>query len=122
MKSLDVNEIHGVKFTGGISKRFVLKNDNMGFAMMQTNVKKGGPYLWHYTNHKECCYCISGYAILHDIEEDIKHIIKPGICYLVDNFQKHTFTAIEDTVLISVFNPPLSGDETHDLNGNYKIL
>lgn len=121
MKAIDVEDVTGVKFNGGISQRFVTKKDNLGFAMMKTNIKKGGPYLWHYLNHKEACYCISGYGILHDLELDIKHIVKPGVAYLVDKHQKHTFHAIEDTILISVFNPPLIGDETHDIDGNYKI-
>ena len=35
--------------------------------------------------------------------------------------EEHTFEAIEDTILISIFNPPLNGNETHDENGNYGI-
>lgn len=119
MKTINVQNISGVNFNGGISYRSVLLKDNMGFAMMKTCINKGGPYLWHYKNHKEACYCISGEGILNDLETGEISKIYSGITYLVDKNQKHTFTAITDVVLISVFNPPLRGDETHDKSGNY---
>jgi L-ectoine synthase len=119
MKTIDVNEVEGVKFTGGKSYRTVLKKDNLGFAMMKTCIDKGGPYKWHYKNHQEACYCVSGQGYLEDLITGEVSKIEPGITYLVDKHQPHLFTAITDVVLISVFNPPLRGDETHDENGNY---
>ncbi len=119
MKTINLNKVKGVTFTGGKSYRTVLKKDNLGFAMMKTVVDKGGAYKWHYKNHKEACMCISGNGILEDLTTGEKHIIEPGITYLVDNHQPHLFTAITEVVLISVFNPPLRGDETHDADGNY---
>jgi L-ectoine synthase len=119
MKTIKVSDVKGVNFTGGISYRTVLKKDNMGFSLMKTVIKKGGPYLWHYKNHKEACYCVSGYGQVKDLETGEVSIIEPGVTYLVDNHQKHEFTAFKITVLISVFNPPLNGNETHDKEGNY---
>jgi L-ectoine synthase len=119
MKTKNVNELNGVAFTGGKSYRSVLKDDNMGFAMMKTCINKGGPYKWHYKNHKEACYCVSGSGLLKDLTNGVVSEIKEGITYFVDNHQPHEFTALTEVVLISVFNPPLRGDETHDENGNY---
>jgi L-ectoine synthase len=119
MKSVDIESVIGVPFTGGISYRSVLKKDNLGFALMKTVIQEGGPYLWHYKNHKEACYCISGWGEVKDLETGERIEVYPGITYLVDNHQKHEFTAYSDVVLISVFNPPLTGDETHDKEGNY---
>ncbi len=121
MKVKDVNKIKGVEFTGGNSQRFVLEDDNLGFAMMKTNVKQGGAYLWHYKNHLECCYCISGKGIIKNLETGESFEIKKDIAYLLDKHDKHEFTAITDCILISVFNPPLKGNEKHDKNGNYGI-
>ena len=121
MKTIDVKNVLPVKFTGGNSFRVVLNKDNVGFAMMKTVVEKGGAYKWHYLHHKEACYCVSGSAILEDLSTGEKHEIYPGITYIVDQHQPHLFTAIEETILISVFNPPLNGDEKHDENGNYKL-
>lgn len=119
MKTINVKEIKGVKFTGGKSYRTVLKKDNLGFAMMKTCIDKGGPYLWSYKNHQEACYCVSGSGQIKDLTNGEISEIKEGITYLVDKHQPHEFTAFTDVVLISVFNPPLRGDETHDENGNY---
>lgn len=119
MKTIDIKTIEGVKFTGGTSYRSVLKSDKVGFALMKTFVNKGGPYKWHYKNHQEACYCISGYGLLRDLTNDDIHEIYEGITYIVDNNQPHEFTAITDVILISVFNPPLRGDESHDKHGNY---
>jgi len=120
MKTINVNQIKGVEFTGGKSYRAVLKDDNMGFAMMKTVIDIGGPYKWHYKNHQEACMCISGIGIIKDLSNNSLHEIKAGVTYLIDKNQPHLFTAYTEVVLVSVFNPPLRGDETHDSEGNYK--
>jgi L-ectoine synthase len=121
MKTVDLKEVTPVKFNGGNSYRTVLKKDGLGFAMMETRIDKGGPYKWHYKNHLEACMCISGVGILKDLLTGEKSEIRKGITYLVDNNQPHEFTALTDVVLVSVFNPPLTGLETHDKDGSYNI-
>ena len=120
MKTINKRELNGVKFTGGTSYRSVLEKDGLGFAMMETRIDAGGPYKWHYKNHQEACMCISGEGYIEDLTTGEVSDIYPGITYLVDKHQPHLFTALTDVVLVSVFNPPLKGDETHDRNGNYK--
>jgi L-ectoine synthase len=119
MKIIDIKNINGIKFHGGKSYRSVLKKDEIGFALMKTVIDKGGPYKWHYKNHQEACYCVSGYGLLRDLTTDDVYEIYEGITYIIDKHQPHEFTAITDVVLISVFNPPLRGDESHDKEGNY---
>jgi L-ectoine synthase len=119
MKTIHMDEITGVKFNGGISYRSVLRADNMGFAMMKTVINKGGPYKWYYKNHQEACYCVSGSGYLEDLITGEVSKISEGVTYLVDKHQPHLFTALTDVVLISVFNPPLKGNETHDESGSY---
>lgn len=114
------NTKRDVKFTGGNSLRLILKEDNMGFSFHETHVKKG-KWHWHYKNHLESCYCIKGKAILHNLDNGKNYNVKKGVIYILDNHDNHIFEALEDTVLISVFNPPLIGNETHDENGNYKL-
>lgn len=119
MKAKDIKLINGVKFNGGKSYRFVLKEDGLGFAMMETRIKKGGPYKWHYKNHQEVCYCISGKGLVTDLVNGETFKIEKGVSYFADDHRPHTFIADTNVVLISVFNPPLRGDETHDENGIY---
>lgn len=116
-----INLIDGVEFTGGVSFRAITKKDGMGFSMSKTVIPKGGPYHWHYINHVEACYCIKGGGILVDLKTGTKHFITTDVVYVLDSHEDHTFEAIEDTVLISIFNPPLNGQEKHDKNGHYGI-
>lgn len=119
MKIKRIKEIEGTAFTGGVSFRALVQKDSMGFGLNKTVIPKGGPYHWHYPHHLEACYCIKGRGELVDLKTGIKHLIVPDVVYVLDNHDDHTFEAFEDTVLISVFNPPLYGNETHDENGHY---
>jgi len=121
MKTVNVKDVKPVKFTGGKSLRTVLEKDKLGFAMMETRIDKGGPYKWCYKNHQEACMCISGEGELKDLITGEISKIEKGVTYLVDNHQPHEFTALTDVVLISVFNPPLTGLETHDKDGSYNL-
>jgi L-ectoine synthase len=110
-----------VEGKGFESIRFILEKDNMGFSLHKTIIPKGGPYHWHYTKHKEACYCIKGEGELVDLSTGNKYIITPDTIYILDNHDNHTFEAFEDIELISVFNPPVKGDEVHKEDGSYEI-
>lgn len=109
-----------VNFTGGNSLRLILENDNMGFSFHETHVKKG-KWHWHYKNHKESCFCVSGRGVIHNLDDGLSYEIVPGTIYILDNHDNHEFEALENTVLLSVFNPPIVGNESHDENGNYEL-
>jgi L-ectoine synthase len=93
----------------------------MGFSLHKTLVPKGEPQHWHYRNHLEACYCISGHGVLVDLATGKKHHVWPGTVYLLDQYDDHTFQALEDVELISIFNPPITGRETHDESGSYPL-
>lgn len=116
-----INQIDPVAFTGGVSFRAVTAKDGVGFGINKTVIPKGGPYRWHYKNHLEACYCIKGRGELTNLETGTKVFIVPDMVYVLDKHDDHTFEALEDTILISVFNPPLQGNETHDEDGNYPV-
>lgn len=125
MKVRSIKEIENterqVAFTGGESYRLILAKDGMGYSFHKTVVKKGS-WHWHYKNHLESCYCVSGSATLHDLNTGEKYEIKPETVYILDNHDDHIFESHEETILISVFNPPITGKETHDKNGNYELI
>lgn len=104
---------------GFTSHRLVTERDGMGYSMTKTIVHPGKPHRWHYRHHLETCYCISGKGLL--INEDTRemHAIAADQTYLLDKHDAHTFEALEETVLICVFNPPLHGEEIHDANDSY---
>lgn len=105
---------------GFTSFRALLESDGMGFSMHKTVIPKGPSQHWHYKHHLEACYCIAGEGILTNLETGDKHMIIPDTVYVLDHHDDHTFEAIQDTVLISVFNPPVTGNEVHDEDGSYK--
>jgi L-ectoine synthase len=105
---------------GFISNRFLLKSDNMGFTITKTIIPVNGKQHWHYKNHLEACYCIKGKGIITDLKTNKHYKIIKDTLYALNNNDNHLFEALEEVVLICVFNPALKGKEIHDKNGTYK--
>ena len=118
----NINEIKGtdrdVQGVGFNSLRLLLKKDGMGFSVHHTSIPKGTKETWHYKNHLEACYCVSGAAELES-GGNVYHI-GSGSIYALDKNDRHTFTALTDVVLISIFNPPVTGREIHREDGSYE--
>jgi len=112
-------EVHCPK-GGFVSNRYLFESDNMGYTLTRTEIPKGGWQRWCYKEHLETCLCISGHGVINGVLSGEYHNIYPGIAYVLDNHDDHRFKAIEDTVLICVFNPPLFGAEVHQEDGSYK--
>lgn len=104
---------------GFTSYRFLLEKDGMGFTLNKTVIPAGDKQFWHYKNHLEACYCVWGLGVLTDARTGKKHTIEPDTLYVLDDHDPHEFKALETTVLISVFNPPLKGREVHREDGSY---
>jgi ParB-like chromosome segregation protein Spo0J len=104
---------------GFISNRILLLSDNMGYSMTKTVIEPNGPQFWHYKNHLESCYCVSGKGVLKNKTTGEEFEITPDVTYVLDKNDPHEFTAIETVTLICVFNPPLVGRETHREDGSY---
>lgn len=125
MKIVNIRDIEGterdVKFKEGRSLRVLLEKDNMGFSLHKTIIPKGQKGHWHYKHHQEACYCVSGYGELINLDTKQSFLIIPETTYVLDNYDNHTFEAFEDVVLISVFNPPVKGQEVHQEDGSYSI-
>lgn len=105
---------------GFTSNRLLLESDGMGYTMTKTIVHPGRPQRWHYKNHLESCYCVSGKALLINNKTKEYWSIAPDTTYVLDAHDDHTFEALEETVLICVFNPPLKGNELHQEDGSYE--
>lgn len=93
----------------------------MGYTMTKTVIPVGQPQRWHYKQHLESCYCVSGKGLLVNEATGEYWAIAPDTTYVLDNHDAHTFEALEDTVLICVFNPPLTGREVHQEDGSYAV-
>jgi len=104
---------------GFISNRILLASDGVGYAMTKTIVPVGERQFWHYKNHLESCYCVSGKGLLTNATTGEYWAIEPDTTYVLDHHEAHYFEALEEVTLICVFNPPLVGEEVHGDDGAY---
>jgi L-ectoine synthase len=106
---------------GFISYRALIAEDGMGFSLHATVIQPGDVQRWHYANHLEACYCLSGEGKLTSESSGESWVIGPNTLYVLDDHDPHTFEAFSTVVLVSVFNPPVTGQEVHDESGSYPI-
>ena len=107
---------------GWESRRILLKADKMGFSLHDTIVKEGTEQHLHYKNHLEANYCIEGRGEVVDVKTGKTFPIRPGTLYALDQNDEHILRAISgDLRLVCVFNPALTGQEKHQVDGSYAV-
>jgi L-ectoine synthase len=109
-------EVKTVEWGSGLSRRFLLETDKMGYTLTDTVVRAGTRSLLQYKAHLEACYCIAGRGEVIDGDGTV-HAIEPGTMYALDRNDTHWLIASpeEDLRLVCVFSPALKGDESHRL-------
>jgi len=105
---------------GWQSKRMIVREHGMGHSVHETRVLEGAELHLHYKNHFESNYCISGEGeVEHKVTGEV-FPIKPGTIYSLNENDPHILRATKgDLLLVCVFTPPLSGNETHKADGSY---
>ena len=102
------------------SRRLFLARDGMGFSLHDTIVKEGTEQRLHYKHHLEANYCIAGRGEVVDVKTGKTFAIGPGTLYALDQNDEHILRATSgDLRLVCVFNPALTGQETHRADGSY---
>ncbi len=101
------------------SVRMLLADDKMGFSFHITTLATGSEHTFHYKNHFESVYCISGKGSITDLGTGETHQITPGVMYALNLHDKHTVRAEEELVMACCFNPPVTGTEVHREDGSY---
>ncbi|MGW7416285.1 ectoine synthase [Streptomyces sp. NPDC054863] len=111
-----LEEVAGVEWGNGLSRRFLTESDGVGYSVTDTVVRAGTKSRLEYRNHLETCYCIEGSGEVVDTEGN-SHAITPGTLYTLDKHDAHWLIAAphEDLRLVCVFTPALRGDEKHNL-------
>ncbi len=104
------------------SKRIILGGDRVGFSLHETVIKAGTVNEFHYANHVEAVWLISGEGTLLDRETGEEYPLGPDSMYLLNGHERHTVTAKTELRMYCVFNPPVVGNETHDENGVYPLV
>lgn len=118
-----VNSEREVVGDGWISRRLLLKKDGMGFSFHETIIPAGAELSLWYKNHLEAVYCVEGNGSIEDLGTGEVHPINDGVLYALNNNDRHILRGgTEDMRLICTFNPPVTGKETHDSDGSYKLV
>lgn len=102
-----------------VSRRFLLKDDGLGFSFHETIIFAGTETPIWYKHHLEAVYCVGGEGEIEDLETGITHPIRDGTLYALNGHERHKLRAFRDMRLVCAFNPPVTGREVHDADGAY---
>jgi L-ectoine synthase len=113
----ELANVKTVEWGNGLSRRFLLAGDGMGYTVTDTIVRAGTKSRLEYRNHLEACYCIEGSGEVIDLQGN-SYPITPGTLYALDQHDPHYLVASphEDLRLVCMFTPALTGDEAHRLD------
>lgn len=113
----ELQSVATVEWGNGLSRRFLLADDGMGYTVTDTTVRAGTSSRLEYRGHLETCYCIEGSGEVVDLD-GTAHPIKIGTLYALDKHDAHHLVASpdHDLRLVCVFSPALRGDERHNLD------
>ena len=101
--------------------RLLTKSDGVGFSVSEARASAGASSDLWYKHHWEANFVRSGRGVLEDRGTGEQWPLAPGVVYCVGPGDRHRVTREpgEGMRIISVFNPPLVGEETHDEDGAY---
>ena len=99
------------------SVRFVTAADRVGFSLHLNEIADvDGRQLW-YKHHREANLVIGGRGKVTEVAIGRERPLSYGTTYLVGPEDRHVLESIENAYVLSVFCPPLAGDEQHDADG-----
>ena len=97
--------------------RMLTKSDELGFSFSDVHFDAGAAMDLWYKHHWEANYIVSGAGLVEDLTKGDSWKLEPGMLYCVGPKDRHQLTAHTDLHILSVFCPPLQGDERHDEDG-----
>ncbi len=92
--------------------RLLLAGDPSPVSLTDITLEPGVEDVYGYPDRTEIAYCISGAAVVVDLETGTRAEIRPGVLWVAPPGSRFSFLASEATRLVCVFDPPLQGDET----------
>ena len=99
--------------------RMINRSDGIGFSLSEARGAPGGNATLWYKNHWEANYVRQGTGTLENLTTGDVWNLEPGMLYCVGPTDRHHVRIAEDSHVLSIFNPPLHGDELHDEDGSY---
>lgn len=104
------------------SSRYLLREDDVGFAMTRVTLAAGTELVMEYKNHVEANLVIAGEGTVVDVATGETHPLGPGVMYTLDQHDRHELRTTTDMTVISIFSPAIVGTEVHDADGSYPLL
>jgi L-ectoine synthase len=101
------------------SIRALLKEDKLGFTLCDVRMAAGNRNELWYKHHWEANYILEGRGKVSDITSGESWQLESGTMYIVGPDDRHSIEAVSDIHLVSIFSPPLQGDEQHDEDGTF---
>src|SRR3954452_20683062 len=101
------------------SARYLAKQDGLGFSFAAVVMAAGQQVTLWYKHHWEANFIVSGSGELEEVATGRRWPLEAGTMYVVGPKDRHVVRASKELRIVSVFNPPIVGDETHDADGSY---
>jgi len=105
--------------TGTRSARYLTAADGMGFSYNDNRIAARTEMTLWYKHHWEANFILAGRGEVTDLTNGQTWGLEAGVLYVVGPNDRHRLTLTEEMHLVSIFCPPLKGDERHDADGGY---
>lgn len=99
------------------SIRALTQKDQLGFSLSDVRLDAGNRSELWYKHHWEANIVLDGQGTVTDLNTDESWSLAPETIYVVGPDDRHSIESETDLHLLSLFNPPLQGDEQHDEEG-----
>ena len=119
VKRLSETRVVGIGHGRVNAYRYLTQEDGCGFTVSTPRAPAGKSIVLWYQNHVEANYVLEGEGSVEDKSTGEKWDIAPGTVYVVGPKDRHQVESDTGLYVMSIFNPPLVGDETHDEQGTY---
>ena len=99
---------------------YLAEEDGCGFSFSTLEIAGGSKgFPLHYRNHIEVNLVLEGKGEIHNLETDERWPASPGTLYVVGPADRHEVALKGDVKVVSLFNPPIKGNEHHQDFGGY---
>jgi L-ectoine synthase len=100
------------------SLRMLTKTDAVGFGFSDVHMAAGAEAVLWYKHHWEANHVISGSGTVTEFGTGRSWKLEPSTSYTVGPEDRHRLQADTDLHVVSIFCPPLVGNEQHDADGS----
>lgn len=100
------------------SFNLLTKADGLGFSLHDVRSAAGSEELLWYKHHWESNYIVAGTGSVEEVSTGRVWPLEPGDVFAVGPEDRHRWRAESEVHAISIFSPPLVGDEVYDEDGS----